>query len=157
MNGSSSSRSSSSSGRGGTTITTTTTTSTTTAPPPLPLPLAPPPTNASPSMQLLKRLGDNVRVDLVDRLPTPFGLVRSGVAPDHQVWRRWRTRGVGRGAGAESGKEVRGVEVLVPRCTQTHAGCREHHEAVCCGRRGPLNLNPTHPCPLSPFSLDLKP
>ncbi|MEP0548662.1 MAG: FAD-dependent oxidoreductase [Rhodothermales bacterium] len=27
---------------------------------------------------------DGVAVDLFDRLPTPFGLVRSGVAPDHQ-------------------------------------------------------------------------
>jgi NADPH-dependent glutamate synthase beta subunit-like oxidoreductase len=31
------------------------------------------------------------KVDLFDRLPTPYGLVRSGVAPDHQgtknVWR----------------------------------------------------------------------
>lgn len=27
---------------------------------------------------------DDVRVDLIDRLPTPFGLVRYGVAPDHQ-------------------------------------------------------------------------
>jgi ferredoxin/flavodoxin---NADP+ reductase len=26
----------------------------------------------------------NVRVDMFDRLPTPFGLVRYGVAPDHQ-------------------------------------------------------------------------
>ncbi|KAL6753641.1 hypothetical protein V8C86DRAFT_2723128 [Haematococcus lacustris] len=34
--------------------------------------------------RLLKRLGAAVRVDLLDRLPTPFGLVRSGVAPDHQ-------------------------------------------------------------------------
>jgi len=25
-----------------------------------------------------------VRVDMFDRLPTPFGLVRGGVAPDHQ-------------------------------------------------------------------------
>ena len=25
-----------------------------------------------------------VQVDLYDRLPTPFGLVRGGVAPDHQ-------------------------------------------------------------------------
>jgi ferredoxin--NADP+ reductase len=25
-----------------------------------------------------------VEVDLYDRLPTPFGLVRNGVAPDHQ-------------------------------------------------------------------------
>src|SRR5204863_7415142 len=27
--------------------------------------------------------GDDVSVDLFDRLPTPFGLVRAGVAPDH--------------------------------------------------------------------------
>jgi ferredoxin--NADP+ reductase len=25
-----------------------------------------------------------VRVDIIERLPTPYGLVRSGVAPDHQ-------------------------------------------------------------------------
>jgi NADPH-dependent glutamate synthase beta subunit-like oxidoreductase len=33
----------------------------------------------------------DVRVDIIDRLPTPYGLVRSGVAPDHagtkNVWR----------------------------------------------------------------------
>lgn len=34
--------------------------------------------------QLLKKYGDSVRVNIVDRLATPFGLVRSGVAPDHQ-------------------------------------------------------------------------
>src|SRR5471030_494936 len=33
---------------------------------------------------LLKAMGPAVRVDLFDRLPTPFGLVRGGVAPDHQ-------------------------------------------------------------------------
>ncbi len=33
---------------------------------------------------LLKAPGLAVRVDLYDRLPTPFGLVRGGVAPDHQ-------------------------------------------------------------------------
>lgn len=25
----------------------------------------------------------NIRVDMLDKLPTPFGLVRYGVAPDH--------------------------------------------------------------------------
>ena len=34
--------------------------------------------------QLLKEGGPVVEVDLYDRLPTPFGLVRYGVAPDHQ-------------------------------------------------------------------------
>jgi NADPH-dependent glutamate synthase beta subunit-like oxidoreductase len=31
-----------------------------------------------------KRWGDGVMIDLFDRLPVPFGLIRSGVAPDHQ-------------------------------------------------------------------------
>jgi len=26
---------------------------------------------------------EGAQVDIIDRLPTPFGLVRSGVAPDH--------------------------------------------------------------------------
>ncbi|OGT07169.1 MAG: NADP oxidoreductase [Gallionellales bacterium RBG_16_57_15] len=33
---------------------------------------------------LLKRTDTVVHVDMFDRLPTPFGLVRGGVAPDHQ-------------------------------------------------------------------------
>jgi NADPH-dependent glutamate synthase beta subunit-like oxidoreductase len=33
---------------------------------------------------LLKAPNVTVRVDVFDRLPTPFGLVRGGVAPDHQ-------------------------------------------------------------------------
>jgi NADPH-dependent glutamate synthase beta subunit-like oxidoreductase len=31
-----------------------------------------------------KQFGEAVRVDIIDRLPVPFGLIRSGVAPDHQ-------------------------------------------------------------------------
>ena len=31
-----------------------------------------------------KKFGDDVRVDIIDRLPVPFGLIRFGVAPDHQ-------------------------------------------------------------------------
>ncbi len=33
---------------------------------------------------LLQALGIKVRVDIFDRLPTPYGLVRGGVSPDHQ-------------------------------------------------------------------------
>jgi ferredoxin--NADP+ reductase len=33
---------------------------------------------------LLKALGEDLRIDLIDRLPVPYGLIRSGVAPDHQ-------------------------------------------------------------------------
>lgn len=40
-----------------------------------------------------KRFGEDVRVDIIDRLPVPYGLIRSGVAPDHQsikaVYRRY--------------------------------------------------------------------
>jgi hypothetical protein len=44
-------------------------------------------------VQLLKRYGGAARVDILDRLPTPFGLVRSGVAPDHPDTKaRWGTR-----------------------------------------------------------------
>jgi ferredoxin--NADP+ reductase len=32
----------------------------------------------------LKAFGDDVRIDIIDRLPTPYGLIRAGVAPDHQ-------------------------------------------------------------------------
>jgi len=32
----------------------------------------------------LKRWGDDVQVDVFDRLPVPYGLIRTGVAPDHQ-------------------------------------------------------------------------
>jgi ferredoxin--NADP+ reductase len=32
---------------------------------------------------LLKGAGERVEVDMIERLPTPWGLVRSGVAPDH--------------------------------------------------------------------------
>ena len=42
---------------------------------------------------LQKQFGDEVRIDLIDRLPVPYGLIRSGVAPDHQsikaVYRRY--------------------------------------------------------------------
>lgn len=32
----------------------------------------------------LKTFGGAARVDIIDRLPTPYGLIRAGVAPDHQ-------------------------------------------------------------------------
>ncbi|MFA6125265.1 FAD-dependent oxidoreductase [Sphingomonas sp.] len=42
-----------------------------------------------------KTFGDTARIDILDRLPVPYGLIRSGVAPDHQsiknVARRYET------------------------------------------------------------------
>jgi len=34
--------------------------------------------------EALTKTDTDVRVDIIDRLPTPFGLIRAGVAPDHQ-------------------------------------------------------------------------
>lgn len=31
-----------------------------------------------------KQWGNDARIDIIDRLPTPYGLIRAGVAPDHQ-------------------------------------------------------------------------
>lgn len=43
----------------------------------------------------LKMWGEDVRVDIFDMLPVPYGLIRTGVAPDHQsikaVYRRYET------------------------------------------------------------------
>ncbi len=33
---------------------------------------------------LQKKYGDDVLIDIIDRLPVPYGLIRFGVAPDHQ-------------------------------------------------------------------------
>lgn len=33
---------------------------------------------------LQKKYGDDVRIDMIDRMPVPYGLIRFGVAPDHQ-------------------------------------------------------------------------
>lgn len=35
------------------------------------------------SAEALQKAAPGIRIDLIDRLPTPFGLVRGGVAPDH--------------------------------------------------------------------------
>src|SRR5882757_9462812 len=33
---------------------------------------------------LQKLYGDEIRIDMIDRMPVPYGLIRFGVAPDHQ-------------------------------------------------------------------------
>lgn len=62
---------------------------------------------------LAKTLG-SVKVDIIDRLPTPFGLIRAGVAPDHQsikaVAKRYEATAMSDGVGfighLEIGKDV---------------------------------------------------
>jgi ferredoxin/flavodoxin---NADP+ reductase len=68
----------------------------------------------------------NVRVNVFERLPTPYGLVRAGVAPDHQSTKRvtklfdrmTRQRGFGLYLNVEVGQHVSHDELL------------EHHHAV---------------------------
>jgi protoporphyrinogen oxidase len=38
----------------------------------------------------LKEWGDDVEIDIFDMLPVPYGLIRTGVAPDHQSIRPLR-------------------------------------------------------------------
>ncbi len=69
---------------------------------------------------LNKAYGDGARVDIVDRYPVPYGLVRFGVAPDHQslkaVSRRYDTTAEGAGVGflgnVTVGKDVSVAELL---------------------------------------------
>jgi ferredoxin--NADP+ reductase len=48
-----------------------------------------------------KQWGADVRIDIIDRLPTPYGLIRAGVAPDHQsikaVTKRYEATNLGAG------------------------------------------------------------
>ena len=48
-----------------------------------------------------KQWGGNARIDIIDRLPTPYGLIRAGVAPDHQsikaVTKRYEATNLGAG------------------------------------------------------------
>ena len=38
--------------------------------------------------QALVEKAPGSKIDIIDRLPTPFGLIRGGVAPDHQHTKR---------------------------------------------------------------------
>jgi ferredoxin--NADP+ reductase len=83
------------------------------------------PAGAFAADQLLRRRGD-VEIDLLERLPTPWGLLRGGVAPDHQEIKRldetFDQRTLGQGCRFLGNVEV-GVDV-------THAELMEHYTAV---------------------------
>ena len=52
-----------------------------------------------PAEAAVKQWGEDARVDIFDKLPVPFGLIRTGVAPDHQsikaVARRYEKTAIG--------------------------------------------------------------
>ena len=74
---------------------------------------------------LLKQQDHDIRVDVFDRLPTPYGLVRGGVAPDHQkiktVTRVYEKSALATGfryfGHVELGRDIQ-VRDLVPRYHQ---------------------------------------
>ncbi|HEX3317482.1 MAG TPA: FAD-dependent oxidoreductase [Solirubrobacteraceae bacterium] len=74
----------------------------------------------------LRRAGGDVDVDLYERLPTPWGLLRGGVAPDHQEIKRledmFDRQTLGRGCRFLGDVEV-GVDV-------SHAELMRHYTAV---------------------------
>ena len=83
------------------------------------------PAGAFAADRLLRRRGD-VEIDLFERLPTPWGLLRSGVAPDHQEIKRldetFDRETLGRGCRFFGNVEV-GVDI-------SHAELMQHYTAV---------------------------
>ena len=83
------------------------------------------PAGAFAADRLLRRRGD-VEIDLFERLPTAWGLLRSGVAPDHQEIKRldetFDRETLGRGCRFFGNVEV-GVDL-------SHAELMEHYSAV---------------------------
>ncbi|MXP24268.1 4Fe-4S dicluster domain-containing protein [Gordonia sp. HNM0687] len=79
----------------------------------------------------LVRRGPSVRVDMFERLPTPYGLVRAGVAPDHQS-----TKGVERAFVSVANKKTfeyfLSVEVSAPEsgAAISHAELTDRYHAV---------------------------
>ena len=70
--------------------------------------------------------GPNVTVSLIDRLPTPFGLVRGGVAPDHHD-----TKGVARGFAMTVANPRVSTFLNVEVGTEvSHSDLLAHHHAV---------------------------
>jgi ferredoxin--NADP+ reductase len=83
------------------------------------------PAGAFAADRLLRRVGD-VEIDLFERLPTPWGLLRSGVAPDHQEIKRldemFDRETLRRGCRFFGNVEV-GVDI-------SHPELMEHYDAV---------------------------
>lgn len=74
----------------------------------------------------LVKNSENVQVDIIDRLPTPYGLIRGGVAPDHQS-----IKGVMRRYEKTSGNEnVRFLGNLAVGRDISLAELREMYDAV---------------------------
>ena len=71
----------------------------------------------------LKHWGGTAKIDIIDRLTTPYGLIRAGVAPDHQsikaVTRRYEATNLGQGV-RFVGNVMVGREVSIEELTQLY-------------------------------------
>ncbi len=72
---------------------------------------------------LQKAFGGDVAIDLIDRLPVPYGLIRSGVAPDHQsikaVYRRYEKVALAEGV-RFVGNVMVGTHVSIPELLELY-------------------------------------
>nr|WP_240955828.1 FAD-dependent oxidoreductase [Micromonospora sp. HNM0581] len=99
------------------------------------------PAGAYTTAALLAQLGGDLEVDLLDRLPTPWGLVRSGVAPDHpQI--RTVSRVFERTLDHPAVRFLGGVEAGP---LLTHDDLREHYDAVVYATGAPSDRQPDIP------------
>tara|TARA_R110002073_G_scaffold5880_13_gene35823 strand:- start:1841 stop:3232 length:1392 start_codon:yes stop_codon:yes gene_type:complete len=87
----------------------------------------------------LKHTDVHVEMDMFDRLPTPFGLVRAGVAPDHQKYKTV-TRAYNKSAEQENfrfyGNVEYGSDINLDDLKQHY-----HQIIFCTGAPGDRNLN----------------
>ena len=103
---------------------------------------------------LAKAYGEQARIDLIDKYPVPYGLIRFGVAPDHQsikaVSKRYdkvaddaNVRFVGNvGVGeAVSVDELRGLyDAVILATGAPHDRGRGRHHRYWCGIHSPLRI-----------------
>ena len=72
---------------------------------------------------LQKQFGEEVRIDIIDRMPVPYGLIRFGVAPDHQsikgVYKRYEKVALS-GTVRFAGNVLVGRDVTIPELLQLY-------------------------------------
>lgn len=87
----------------------------------------------------LKHTDVHVEMDMFDRLPTPFGLVRAGVAPDHQKYKTV-TRAYDKSASQDNYRFYGNVE-YGSNVTLDDLKAHYHQIIFCSGAPGDRNLN----------------
>lgn len=87
----------------------------------------------------LKHTDVHVELDMFDRLPTPFGLVRAGVAPDHQKYKTV-TRAYDKSAQQDNYRFYGNVEYGTD-LTLDELKAHYHQIIFCSGAPGDRNLN----------------